>query len=161
MTVRRFVSNSSRETIVIGGEIAQLLSSPTLLFLRGDLGAGKTTLVKGIAQVLDAAEPDEVTSPTFTLVHEYDGKRRVHGKDQDIKLYHIDLYRIPDERQLETIGFDDLATEDAILLVEWGEKFPSVVKRADGEILIEHAGGDARNITLKLKEKVTDPKASL
>lgn len=161
MTVRRFVSNSSRETIAIGGEIAQLLSSPTLLFLRGDLGAGKTTLVKGIAQVLDAADPDEVTSPTFTLVHEYDGKRRVDGKDQDIKLYHIDLYRIPDERQLETIGFDELATENAILLVEWGEKFPSVVKRADGEILIEHAGGDARNITLKLKEKETDPKASL
>ena len=125
MTVRRFVSNSSRETIAIGGEIAHLLSSPTLLFLRGDLGAGKTTLVKGIAQVLDAADPDEVTSPTFTLVHEYDGKRKVNGKDQDIKLYHIDLYRIPDERQLETIGFDELATENAILLVEWGKNFPA------------------------------------
>jgi tRNA threonylcarbamoyladenosine biosynthesis protein TsaE len=98
MTVRRFVSNSSRETIAIGGEIAHLLSSPMLLFLRGDLGAGKTTLVKGIAQALDAADPDEVTSPTFTLVHEYDGKRKVGGKEHDTKLYHIDLYRIPDER---------------------------------------------------------------
>ena len=125
MTVRRFVSNSSRETIAIGGEIAHLLSSPTLLFLRGDLGAGKTTLVKGIAQALAAADPDEVTSPTFTLVHEYDGKRRVDGKEKEIKLYHIDLYRIPDERQLETIGFDELATEDAILLVEWGKNFPA------------------------------------
>ena len=76
MSVRRFVSNSSRETIAIGGEIAHMLSSPTLLFLRGDLGAGKTTLVKGIAQALDAADPDEVTSPTFTLVHEYDGRRQ-------------------------------------------------------------------------------------
>ena len=86
MTVRRFVSNSARETIAIGGEIAQMLSSPTLLFLRGDLGAGKTTLVKGIAQALDAADPDEVTSPTFTLMHEYGpaGKRVFHG----------DLYRI-------------------------------------------------------------------
>ena len=153
MTVRHFVSNSSRETIAIGAEIAQLLTSPMLLFLRGDLGAGKTTLVKGIAQALDAADPDEVTSPTFTLVHEYDGKRRVDGKEHDVKLYHIDLYRIQDERQLETIGFDELATEDAILLVEWGEKFPAVVKRSDGEILIEHAGGDTRNITLKIKEK--------
>ncbi|MEA2259473.1 MAG: tRNA threonylcarbamoyladenosine biosynthesis protein TsaE [Acidobacteriaceae bacterium] len=153
MTVRRFVSNSSRETIAIGGEIAQMLSSPTLLFLRGDLGAGKTTLVKGIAQALDAADPDEVTSPTFTLVHEYDGHHRVDGKEHDVKLYHIDLYRIQDERQLETIGFDELATEDAILLVEWGEKFSSVVKRSDGEIMIEHAGGDTRNITLKIKEK--------
>src|SRR5271155_937058 len=124
MSVRRFVSNSSRETIAIGGEIGRMLSSPTLLFLRGDLGAGKTTLVKGIAQALDAADPDEVTSPTFTLVHEYDGRRKVHGKEQEFKLYHIDLYRIEDERQLETIGFDELTTENAIILVEWGEKFP-------------------------------------
>jgi tRNA threonylcarbamoyladenosine biosynthesis protein TsaE len=155
MSVRQFVSNSATETIAIGGEVALLLSSHTLLFLRGDLGAGKTTLVKGIAQALDAADPDEVTSPTFTLVHEYDGKRLVDGKEHDIKLYHIDLYRIEDERQLETIGFDELVTEDAILLVEWGEKFPSVVKRSDGEIAIEHAGGDTRNITLTLKDKVT------
>jgi tRNA threonylcarbamoyladenosine biosynthesis protein TsaE len=153
MSVRRFVSNSPRETIAIGGEIAHLLSSPTLLFLRGDLGAGKTTLVKGIAQALDAADPDEVTSPTFTLVHEYDGRRKVHGKEQDVKLYHIDLYRIEEERQLETIGFDELVTEDAIMLVEWGEKFPAVVKRSGGEIAIEHAGGDTRNITLTLNEK--------
>jgi tRNA threonylcarbamoyladenosine biosynthesis protein TsaE len=153
MSVRRFVSNSSKETIAIGAEIAHTLSSPTLLFLRGDLGAGKTTLVKGIAQALDAADPDEVTSPTFTLVHEYDGKHQVDGKDKEVKLYHIDLYRIEDERQLETIGFDEMFAEDAILLVEWGEKFPSVVKRSNGEILIEHAGGDTRNITLTLKEK--------
>jgi tRNA threonylcarbamoyladenosine biosynthesis protein TsaE len=157
MSVRRFVSNSSRETIEIGGEIAHLLPAPTLLFLRGDLGAGKTTLVKGIAQALDAADPDEVTSPTFTLVHEYDGRRKVHGKDQEFKLYHIDLYRIEDERQLETIGFEELTTENAIILVEWGEKFPSVVKRSDGEVSIEHAGGDTRNITLTLKEKGTTP----
>src|SRR6201995_555084 len=153
MSVRRFTSSSSRETIAIGAEIAQMLHPPTLLFLRGDLGAGKTTLVKGIVQALDAAEPDEVTSPTFTLVHEYDGHRRVGSKLHDLKLYHIDLYRIEDERQLETIGFDEIAGEDAILLVEWGEKFPSVVKRSQGEILIEHAGGDSRNITLKLKDK--------
>jgi tRNA threonylcarbamoyladenosine biosynthesis protein TsaE len=155
MSVRRFVSNSSRETIEIGGEIASLLSTPTLLFLRGDLGAGKTTLVKGIAQSLGAAEPDEVTSPTFTLVHEYTGKRKVHAKEQEFTLYHIDLYRIEDERQLETIGFDEMISEDAMVLVEWGEKFPTVVKRSDGEILLEHAGGDTRNITLTLKDKET------
>jgi tRNA threonylcarbamoyladenosine biosynthesis protein TsaE len=153
MSVRRFVSNSPRETIAIGGEIGHLLPSPTLLFLRGDLGAGKTTLVKGIAQALDAADPDEVTSPTFTLVHEYDGRRKFQGKEHDVKLYHIDLYRIEEERQLETIGFDELVTEDAIMLIEWGEKFPVVVKRSDGEIAIEHAGGDTRNITLTLNEK--------
>jgi tRNA threonylcarbamoyladenosine biosynthesis protein TsaE len=155
MNVRRFTSNSSRETIAIGGEIAGMLQTPVMLFLRGDLGAGKTTLVKGIVQALDAAEPDEVTSPTFTLVHEYDGHRRVDGKMREVKLYHVDLYRIEDERQLETIGFDEISGENAILLVEWGEKFPSVVKRSQGEILIEHAGGDSRNITLKLKENAS------
>ena len=77
----------------------------------------------------------------------------MNGKDREIKLYHIDLYRIEDERQLETIGLDDLATEEAILLVESGKKFPNVVKRSNGEILIEHAGGDTRNITLTFKEK--------
>ncbi len=153
MSVRRFVSNSSTQTIAIGGEIAHMLTSPALLFLRGDLGAGKTTLVKGIAQALEAADPDEVTSPTFTLVNEYDGHRKVGDRKYDVKLYHIDLYRVENERGLETIGFDELTSEDAIVMVEWGEKFPSVMKRSDGEILIEHAGGDTRNITLTLKEK--------
>ena len=153
MSVQHFVSNSSRETIEIGGKVALLLTAPTLLLLRGDLGAGKTTLVKGIAQALEAADPDEVTSPTFTLVHEYDGKRIVDGKEKEFRLYHIDLYRIEDERQLETIGFEELAAEEAIVLVEWGEKFASVVKRSDGEIAVEHGGGDTRKITLTLKDK--------
>src|SRR5271166_1840924 len=115
MTVRRFVSNSARETITIGGEIAQLLSSPTLLFLRGDLGTGKTTLVKGIAAALGAADPDEVTSPTFTLLHEYAGN--LDGKP--VKLLHLDLYRLESERQLESLGLDDMLTPDALVLVEW------------------------------------------
>jgi tRNA threonylcarbamoyladenosine biosynthesis protein TsaE len=153
--IHQFTTQSGADTIEVGRKLVRLLKPPQLLLLRGELGTGKTTLVKGIAQALDAADPDEVTSPTFTLVHEYDGHRRVDGKMQDVKLYHIDLYRIEDERQLETIGFDEMVAEDAILLVEWGEKFASVVKRSDGEILIEHAGGDTRNITLKLKEKET------
>src|SRR5277367_3953146 len=153
--IHEFTTKSGADTIEVGRKLAALLKPPQLLVLRGDLGTGKTTLVKGIAQALDAADPDEVTSPTFTLIHEYDGKRKVGGKDHDIKLYHIDLYRIEDERQLETIGFDEMTAEDAILLVEWGEKFPNVVKRSDGEIQIEHAGGDTRNITLTLKEKGT------
>src|SRR5271155_1965583 len=148
MSVRRFVSNSSRETIAIGGEIGRMLSSPTLLFLRGDLGAGKTTLVKGIAEALDAADPDEVTSPTFTLIHEYEGTHA--GKT--VKLYHLDLYRIETERQLDTLGLDELVTPDSIVLVEWGEKFPSVVKRSQGEIVMTSTGGEARKIILTLKD---------
>lgn len=152
MTVRRFSSESSAGTIAVGRQIAGLLPPPKFLILRGDLGTGKTTLAKGIADALDAADPDEVTSPTFTLIHEYEGKLRTDGRERPVQLYHLDLYRIEDERQLETLGLDELAREDAIVLVEWGEKFPSVVKRSGGEILIEHAGGDARTITLTLQD---------
>jgi tRNA threonylcarbamoyladenosine biosynthesis protein TsaE len=152
MSVRSFQTRSSSETIEAGRQIAELLVPPKFLILRGELGAGKTTLVKGIAAALDAAEPDEVLSPTFTLIHEYDGKLKVNGNERDVALYHLDLYRIEGERQLESLGLDELATENAIVLVEWGEKFSSVVKRSGGEILIEHAGGDVRTITLTLRD---------
>ena len=132
----------------MGRKLAALLSPPQLLLLRGELGTGKTTLVKGIAQALDAADPDEVTSPTFTLIHEYKGERG--GKP--VKLFHLDVYRLEGERQLETLGLDELLTPDALVLVEWGEKFPSLKQRATGEILITSEGGDDRKITVTLKE---------
>ncbi|HEX4581891.1 MAG TPA: tRNA (adenosine(37)-N6)-threonylcarbamoyltransferase complex ATPase subunit type 1 TsaE [Acidobacteriaceae bacterium] len=146
-----FVTHSSAETIEVGRKLAALLVPPKFLILRGDLGAGKTTLVKGIAEALDAADADEVTSPTFTLVHEYQGTRDNGGKRTPVRLYHLDLYRIESERQLETLGLDDLETSDSIVLVEWGEKFPSVVKRSQGEIVMTSLDGDKRRITLKMK----------
>jgi len=149
--VYEFESSSAAETIRVGHEIAKLLHPPRFLILHGDLGAGKTTLVKGIAQALGAAEPDEVTSPTFTLVHEYEGTGDGDGH-KAVKLYHLDLYRIEGERQLDTLGLDELAAPDSIVLVEWGEKFPSVVKRSQGEILMLSSGGDARKITLTLRD---------
>jgi len=100
--------------------------------------------VKGIAAALGAAEVEDVTSPTFTLVHEYKGKK--------VRLFHLDLYRLETERELMTLGLEEMAEEpDALVLVEWGEKFPSVVERADGEILIEHAGGDERMFYVRVK----------
>lgn len=146
--VREFNTQSGADTVEVGRKLVDLLKPPQLLLLRGDLGTGKTTLVKGIAQALDAAEPDEVTSPTFTLIHEYDGTR----KGKPVKLYHLDVYRLEGERQLETLGLDDLLTPDALVLVEWGDKFKSIKKRATGEIVIESTGGDARKITVTLKE---------
>jgi tRNA threonylcarbamoyladenosine biosynthesis protein TsaE len=146
-----FVTHSSAETIAVGHKLAALLMPPRFLILRGDLGAGKTTLVKGIAEALDAAEPDEVTSPTFTLVHEYEGAMDIQGARTPVCLYHLDLYRVDTERQLETLGLDDLQTDDSIVLVEWGEKFPSVVKRSQGEIVMTMLDGDARQIVLKMK----------
>ncbi|MGA2084023.1 MAG: tRNA (adenosine(37)-N6)-threonylcarbamoyltransferase complex ATPase subunit type 1 TsaE [Terracidiphilus sp.] len=146
--IHEFTTMSGADTIEVGRKLARLLKPPQLLLLRGDLGTGKTTLVKGIAQALDAAEPDEVTSPTFTLVHEYDGA--LDGKP--VKLFHLDVYRLEGERQLETLGLDELLTPDALVLVEWGDKFKSIRKKATGEILIASEGGDARKITVTLKE---------
>ncbi|HVC46732.1 MAG TPA: tRNA (adenosine(37)-N6)-threonylcarbamoyltransferase complex ATPase subunit type 1 TsaE [Terracidiphilus sp.] len=143
-----FTTGSGADTIEVGRKLAELLRPPQLLILRGDLGTGKTTLVKGIAEALDAADADEVTSPTFTLVHEYEGAR----EGQAVKLYHLDVYRLEGERQLETLGLDELLTEDALVLVEWGEKFKSILKKATGEITIASAGGDARRITVTLKD---------
>jgi tRNA threonylcarbamoyladenosine biosynthesis protein TsaE len=144
----QYTTQSGADTVEVGRKLARLLKPPQFLLLRGELGAGKTTLVKGIAQALDAAEPDEVTSPTFTLLHEYDGTR--DGKP--VKLFHLDVYRLESERQLETIGMEELLTPDALVLVEWGEKFKSIRKRATGEIVITSEGGDARKITVTLKE---------
>jgi tRNA threonylcarbamoyladenosine biosynthesis protein TsaE len=146
--VHEFKTHSGADTVEVGRKLARLLKPPQLLLLRGDLGTGKTTLVKGIAQALDAAEPDEVTSPTFTLLHEYEGSR--DGKP--VKLYHLDVYRLEGERQLETLGLDELLTPDALVLVEWGDKFKSIRKRSTGEIVITSEGGDARKIAVTLKE---------
>ena len=144
----QFTTRSGADTVEVGRKLAGILKPPQLLLLRGELGTGKTTLVKGIAQALDAAEPEEVTSPTFTLVHEYDGT--LDGKP--VKLFHIDVYRLESERQLETLGLDELLTPDALVLVEWGDKFKSIKKLATGEIVISSEGGDARKITVTLKE---------
>jgi tRNA threonylcarbamoyladenosine biosynthesis protein TsaE len=146
--IHEFRTESGADTIAVGRKLVGLLKPPQLLLLRGELGTGKTTLVKGIAQALDAAEPDEVTSPTFTLLHEYEGTR--NGKP--IKLYHLDVYRLESERQLETLGLDELLSPDSLVLVEWGEKFKSIKKRSTGEILITAEGGDSRKITVTLKE---------
>jgi tRNA threonylcarbamoyladenosine biosynthesis protein TsaE len=146
--VHEFTTHSGADTIEVGRKLAALLKPPQLLILRGELGTGKTTLVKGIAQALDAAEADEVTSPTFTLIHEYDGSQ--NGKP--IKLFHLDVYRLEGERQLESLGLDELLTPDALVLVEWGEKFKSIRKKSTGEIAITSTGGDARKITVTIKE---------
>ena len=143
-----FNTKSGPDTIEVGRKLVKILKPPQLLLLRGELGTGKTTLVKGIAQALEAAEPDEVTSPTFTQIHEYDGTR--DGKP--VKLFHIDVYRLEGERQLETLGLEELLTPNSLVLVEWGEKFKSIRKRATGEISITSEGGDARKITVTLKD---------
>jgi tRNA threonylcarbamoyladenosine biosynthesis protein TsaE len=145
MREKRFKTRSEAGTLAMGERVAEmLLPAPKLIVLRGDLGAGKTTLVKGVAVALGAAETADVTSPTFTLVHEYMGPK--------VRLYHLDLYRLETERELLTLGLEEISEQpDALVLVEWGEKFPSIVGRADGEIAIEHAGGDERLFLVRVR----------
>jgi len=137
---REFTTHSPDETIALGRELASWLTPPRLVLLTGDLGAGKTTLVKGIAQGLEAASEEDVTSPTFTLIHEYQGPSAT--------VYHIDLYRIETPRELDTLALDDLVSDRSVLLIEWGEKFPRFQSERDVEILLERVSPDERKITV-------------
>jgi tRNA threonylcarbamoyladenosine biosynthesis protein TsaE len=131
-------THSPEETIAFGRTLTEVLAPPKLVLLRGDLGAGKTTLVKGIAAAFEAAEEEDVTSPTFTLIHEYRGPRA--------NLYHIDLYRIDTQRELDTLALDDLRSDNSILLIEWGEKFPRL--QWDLEIALERVSENERRIKI-------------
>jgi tRNA threonylcarbamoyladenosine biosynthesis protein TsaE len=144
--IREFTTKSAEETIALGRELAPSLAPPKIVVLRGDLGAGKTTLVKGIAQGFEAAEEEDVTSPTFTLIHEYRGPAAT--------VYHIDLYRVDTQRELETLGLDDLMTEDSILLIEWGEKFARFEQERDVEIALERISDTERRISVHFKSEV-------
>jgi tRNA threonylcarbamoyladenosine biosynthesis protein TsaE len=138
MNTREFTTHSPEETIALGRTLAKMLAPPKLVLLRGELGAGKTTLVKGIAEGFHAASEEDVTSPTFTLVHEYRGP--------GVNVYHIDLYRVDTPRELETLGLDDLLAENSVLLIEWGEKFARFVRERDVEIVLERVAEDERRV---------------
>jgi tRNA threonylcarbamoyladenosine biosynthesis protein TsaE len=140
--LKEITTHSAEETIAFGHSLASMLVPPKLVLLRGDLGAGKTTLVKGIAAAFEAAAEEDVTSPTFTLIHEYRGPKAT--------LYHIDLYRIDTPRELETLALDDLRSENAILLIEWGEKFPWITRERDLEISFERKGETDRTIRVSV-----------
>lgn len=139
---KQFLTHSPEETITLGRRLAELLSAPKLVVLTGDLGAGKTTLIKGLAEGFKAESQDNVTSPTFTLIHEYRGPKAT--------LYHIDLYRVDSPRQLETLAIDDLRDERSLILLEWGEKFERFRQGCDAKISIETLGENERRITLKI-----------
>src|SRR5258707_6090409 len=141
--MRTFKTHSAEETSELGRWLASELEPGSVVLLRGDLGAGKTTLVKGIAEGFQAAEAEDVTSPTFTLIHEYRGPQ--------VTLFHIDLYRIDTQRELDTLALDDLMTPQSILLIEWGEKFERFARERDVEIAIKHGGGDDRLVSVKTK----------
>src|SRR5271165_1494491 len=131
------ITSSSEETTAWGREFAKRLTAPVLILLTGDLGSGKTTLTKGIVAGLGAASEDEVTSPTFTLVH-------VYGKAT--KVYHADLYRIESFHDFETLGLEDVFAQPGIVIIEWSESFPLEATWPKVQVRLEHAGGDSRRI---------------
>ncbi len=136
MPVRTFLTRSEEETVALGEKLAGELPPKAVVLLIGNLGAGKTTLAKGIVKGLGAAQPEDVSSPTFTLIHEYGPK-----------VYHIDLYRLELEREVRTLGLDEIFEKNAVVLIEWGERFPSLMPVDRLEIRLNAGPDDSRQVT--------------
>ncbi len=134
-----FRTGSEEETIALGAQLAKTFPAKAVVLLIGNLGAGKTTLAKGIVQGLGAAEPDQVASPTYTLIHEYGAGPAV---------YHIDLYRLDRAREAAALGLEELFDRNALVLIEWGERFPELLPPQRIEIHLESGQGDERKITV-------------
>ena len=131
-------THSAEETIELGRRIARELPPRAVVLLIGNLGAGKTTLAKGIISGLGAASPDDVSSPTFTLIHEY-------GRVYHV-VYHVDLYRLDRAEEVATLGLEEIFDRDAVVLIEWGERFPQLMPRDRIEIRLRARDGDTRVI---------------
>lgn len=139
--VQVYRTASEEETIALGERIARELPLRRVVLLIGNLGAGKTTLAKGIVSGLGAARPEEVSSPTFTLIHEYGSEGRV---------FHVDLYRLDEPREVANLGLEELFDREAIVLLEWGERFPQLLPPERTEIRIRVTQGDEREIEVLL-----------
>ena len=134
------MTHSPEETIVFGRDLAMELQPPCLVLIEGELGSGKTTLVKGLVAGLGAGREEEVTSPSFTLVHEYGGAPKV---------YHVDLYRVETEAELSTLGLEDLLGPLSIVLIEWGGKLAQRSLAPGIRVKLEHLTGENRRITVE------------
>ena len=133
-----YKTSSEEETVELGRRIAKMLPSKACVLLIGNLGAGKTTLAKGIINGLGLAPPEEVASPTYTLIHEY-GEGHV---------YHIDLYRLDKPEQIATLGLDEIFDREAVVLIEWGERFPELMPAERIEITLQTTDENERKISL-------------
>lgn len=135
MESRTVITRSEEETIALGRELGLELTGGVVLLI-GNLGAGKTTLVKGIVEGRGAAQAEAVSSPTYTLIHQYG------------EVFHIDLYRLDEEREVETLGLDDLFAGGALVLMEWAERFPNLLPKARVEIRLRALEDDSREIVV-------------
>ncbi len=135
----QFETCSADETQALGRQLAQQLPATGLVLLIGELGAGKTTLAKGIVEGLGAASADEVSSPTYTLIHEY---------GDPVRVYHIDLYRLESAEEVRGIGFEDILEQEALVLVEWGERFPALLPGNRVEVRLSAVSDNARSVSV-------------
>ena len=142
MESRTFRTHSEEETIALGRQLARELAHKVVLLI-GNLGAGKTTLAKGIVQGRNGTAPEEVSSPTFTLIHQY-------GVEAGEPVYHVDLYRLDDARAVERLGLEDLFATGNLVLLEWAERFPSLLPRDRTEICLRALPDDSREIDVSV-----------
>ncbi|MDQ2841232.1 MAG: tRNA (adenosine(37)-N6)-threonylcarbamoyltransferase complex ATPase subunit type 1 TsaE [Acidobacteriota bacterium] len=139
--VQRFETRSDEETVALGRKLAQVLPKQGVVLLIGELGAGKTTLTKGIAEGRRAARAEDVSSPTFTLIHEY---------GDPVTVYHVDLYRLETANEAFRLGLEDLFDQPALVLIEWGDRFPELTPRKASTIRISRTGENERVVELVL-----------
>jgi tRNA threonylcarbamoyladenosine biosynthesis protein TsaE len=137
------ITHSAEETTSWGRQFAARLKAPIVVLLSGELGSGKTTLTKGIVSGLGAANEEEVTSPTFTLVHVYG-----HSQRSASKVYHVDLYRVENFHDFETLGMEDVFEQPGVLIVEWAERFPLRSPWPQIRVQLEHLDGNRRRLTV-------------
>ena len=142
MEPESYRTQSEEETIALGERLAKELPSPSVVLLIGNLGAGKTTLAKGIAQGMGVAATEEVSSPTFTLIHEF---------GDPVSLYHIDLYRLDEPAEVASLGLDEIFTRDAVVLIEWGERFPELMPEDRIEITLRRLENEEREINVRAR----------
>lgn len=151
MRSRIYHTETEEETIALGERLAAELPSRAVVLLIGQLGAGKTTLAKGIVKGLGAAQPEDVSSPTFTLIHEYLSQEPLagaSGRQAAPSVFHIDLYRLDTPEQVATLGLEEIFDRNAVVLIEWGERFPELMPDNRIEIRLRADGENSREIEL-------------
>jgi tRNA threonylcarbamoyladenosine biosynthesis protein TsaE len=146
---RIYHTETEDETIALGEKLAAELPPAAVVLLIGQLGAGKTTLAKGIVKGLGAASPDDVSSPTFTLIHEYRSLADTRGSETAASVYHIDLYRLDTAAQVATLGLDEIFDRRAVVLIEWGERFPELMPQERIEIRLRTMEETSREIEVR------------
>lgn len=137
MKTSRYETRTEDETIALAAKLAAGWAKPCVVLLIGNLGAGKTTFAKGVAEGLGVARAEDVSSPTFPLIHEYgDGG----------ELYHIDLYRLDTREEVDSLGLEEIFARPAVVLLEWAERFPDLLPEERTEIRIEAREDETRGI---------------